>query len=175
MLKKANEPESKDKKTNKVTGQNVNFGKVKSNKSKAVEFEDSKIAYTFTCRRCKKKIEMSQKDVDRYASDGLELPKTCSDCKKALDEEIDVGKCKFCGTVIRMKRSKYEHLQKEGKFFVRSSRVIDGIVFGDDIFDPHHIMIPSLTLSPYKARILLMLGLAYTKNLNTLKEIFIQY
>ena len=72
-------------------------------------------------------------------------------------------------------KKEIEALQKEGTFFVRSSRVIDGIVFGDEVFDPHHIMIPSLTLSPYKARILLMLGLAYTQDLNTLKEIFVQY
>lgn len=72
-------------------------------------------------------------------------------------------------------KKEIETLQKEGKFFVRSSRVIDRIVFGDEVFDPHHIMIPSLTLSPYKARILLMLGLAYTNDLDKLKEIFVQY
>ena len=114
-IKKANEPEDKDKKETLLTGQNVNYGKVKSNKSKAVEFENSKIAYTFTCRRCKKIIEMSQKDVDRFEAAGLELPKTCPDCKKELDEEVEVGKCRFCGTMIRMKRSKFEHLKKEGK------------------------------------------------------------
>ena len=114
-IKKANEPEDKDKKETLLTGQNVNFGKVKSNKSKAVEFEDSKIAYTFKCRRCKKIIEMSPKDVDRFEAAGLELPKTCPDCKKELDEEVEVGKCRFCGTMIRMKRSKFEHLKKEGK------------------------------------------------------------
>lgn len=70
---------------------------------------------------------------------------------------------------------KIAELYKKGIFFVRSSRVIDGIVFGDDVFDPNHIMIPSFTLSAYKARVLLMLALTYTTDLHLLKQIFTHY
>lgn len=114
-IKKANDPDEKKKKPQTRSSKNINFGRVKSNKIKANEYEDTKIAYKYVCRRCNKTIEMLQKDVDRFNAAGLELPKTCPDCKKILEEEIDIGKCKFCGTVIRMRRSKYEHLKKERK------------------------------------------------------------
>jgi L-asparaginase len=72
----------------------------------------------------------------------------------------------------------YEEMKKlneKGVIFVRSSRVVDGIVFGDDVFDPAHICVNSLTLSAHKSRILLMLSLACTKKLSKIQEIFTEY
>lgn len=66
-------------------------------------------------------------------------------------------------------------LHQKGVCFVRASRVLDGIVFGDDVFDPDHICINAFTLSAHKSRILLMLSLAYTKNLEKIQEIFTEY
>ena len=114
-IKTANESLEDTKKTKATTSKNVKFGKVKSNKAKVTEYENYKIAHSYICRRCKKKIEITQKEVDKFMSIGLELPKTCPDCKKLLKEVIDIGKCKYCGNKIQMKRSKYEHLKKDGK------------------------------------------------------------
>lgn len=58
---------------------------------------------------------------------------------------------------------------------VRSSRVLQGIVFDSPFFDPKQATIPSYTLSPQKARILLMLSLAYTKEKEQIRAIFETY
>lgn len=66
-------------------------------------------------------------------------------------------------------------LSKQGIVFVRASRVAQGIVFNDRIFDPDGICIPANTLSGQKARVLLMLALTKTKDINQIREIFKQY
>lgn len=68
-----------------------------------------------------------------------------------------------------------EKLSNEGIVFVRASRVPAGIIFDDDVFDPQHLCIPANTLSPQKARVLLMLCLSRTKNISQIKSIFQQY
>ena len=66
-------------------------------------------------------------------------------------------------------------LSKEGIIFVRSSRVSQGIVFDDSIFDPMHYCISANTLSAQKARVLLMLALTQTHDLEEIKDIFNKY
>ena len=68
-----------------------------------------------------------------------------------------------------------EELSEKGTIFVRSSRISQGIVFDDEIFDPHHLCISSNTLSPQKARVLLMLALTQTHDRDEIREIFLQY
>ncbi|QUN14549.1 asparaginase [Clostridium sp. C1] len=68
-----------------------------------------------------------------------------------------------------------EDLSKRGIIFVRCSRVSQGIVFDDEVFDPHHCCIPGNTLTPQKARVLLMLALTYTHDLDKIKELFNEY
>lgn len=68
-----------------------------------------------------------------------------------------------------------ERLSKEGIVFVRASRVSHGIIFDDAIFDPQHLCIPANTLSAQKARVLLMLALSKTHNIDQIKDIFNQY
>ncbi len=58
---------------------------------------------------------------------------------------------------------------------VRSSRLLEGAVFESKIFDPEQKTIPSFKLSPHKARILLMVALVYTQDLEKLKMIFETY
>ena len=53
--------------------------------------------------------------------------------------------------------------------------LLQGIVFDDEIFDPHHLCISSNTLSPQKARVLLMLALTQTHDRDEIREIFLQY
>lgn len=92
---------------------NVKFGKVKSNIAKVIEYENSNIAYTFICKRCKNKVEMTQKEVEVYSSQGKKLPQYCGECIKKLKEEIEVGKCWYCGKSIKMMRFKYEKNKKQ--------------------------------------------------------------
>lgn len=66
-------------------------------------------------------------------------------------------------------------LSRKGTVFVRASRVNMGIVFEDDIFDPDHVCIASNTLSAQKARVLLMLCLTKTGDIETIKSIFEEY
>lgn len=68
-----------------------------------------------------------------------------------------------------------DELSEKGTIFVRSSRISQGIVFDDEIFDPHHLCISSNTLSPQKARVLLMLALTQTHDRDEIREIFLQY
>lgn len=66
-------------------------------------------------------------------------------------------------------------LSNQGIIFIRSSRVSNGIVFDDTIFDPQQVCIPSNTLSGQKARVLLMLALTKTHQRDDIKQIFSQY
>ena len=50
-----------------------------------------------------------------------------------------------------------------------------GIGFDDEVFDPHHCCIPGNTLTPQKARVLLMLALTYTHDRQRIKEFFNEY
>lgn len=68
-----------------------------------------------------------------------------------------------------------EDLSKQGIVFVRCSRVAQGIVFEDEIFDPHHLCIPGNTLTSQKARVLLMLALSYTNDREKIRTIFHEY
>lgn len=58
---------------------------------------------------------------------------------------------------------------------VRTSRLLEGAAYESEVFDPEHKTIPAYRLSPHKARLLLMLGLAKTKDPEKLKEYFQQY
>lgn len=66
-------------------------------------------------------------------------------------------------------------LSKQGIIFVRASRVHQGIVFDDAIFDPHHYCICANTLSAQKARVLLMLALSQTQDREEIRKIFTEY
>lgn len=66
-------------------------------------------------------------------------------------------------------------LSEKGIVFVRFSRVSEGIVFNDKIFDSNEYCIASNTLSGQKARVLLMLALKKTKNREEIKKIFNEY
>ena len=66
-------------------------------------------------------------------------------------------------------------LSKKGIVFVRTSRVSQGIVFDDIIFDPMHVCIPGNTLSAQKARVLLMLALSMTHDIKEIRDIFNEY
>lgn len=68
-----------------------------------------------------------------------------------------------------------EDLSRQGILFVRASRVNEGIVFADEIFDPYHYCIAANTLSAQKARVLLMLSLSQTKDKNEIVCIFNEY
>ena len=57
---------------------------------------------------------------------------------------------------------------------VRSSRTGNGRVVGREEYDAMG-MIPADTLNPQKARILLMLALTKTKNLEEIKRMFAEY
>lgn len=70
---------------------------------------------------------------------------------------------------------KIEELSQKGIIFVRSSRVTNGIVFDSDVFDPKQVTIPSNTLSPQKARVLLMLCLTQTTDLKKIRQLFSEY
>lgn len=68
-----------------------------------------------------------------------------------------------------------EDLSKQGIVFVRSSRISQGIVYDNDVFDPHQLCVPSNTLSPQKARVLLMLSLLKTNDVATIRKYFQTY
>lgn len=58
---------------------------------------------------------------------------------------------------------------------VRSSRVLEGAVFDSLVFDPNQITIPAYKFSAQKARILLMLSLYCTRNIETIRDFFQEY
>ncbi len=66
-------------------------------------------------------------------------------------------------------------LSQQGIIFVRSSRVNQGVVFKDNIFDPTNACIPANTLSGQKARVLLMLSLMQTNDKTEIENIFSKY
>lgn len=68
-----------------------------------------------------------------------------------------------------------EDLSQQGTIFVRCSRVTQGIIFNDEIFDPHHLCIPGNTLTSQKARVLLMLSLSQTHDIDEIRHIFNEY
>ena len=68
-----------------------------------------------------------------------------------------------------------EKLAEKGTVFVRASRVSQGIVFDDRVFDPMDVCIGANTLSGQKARVLLMLALTITKDVKQIRNIFNQY
>lgn len=71
--------------------------------------------------------------------------------------------------------NKVSELVSNGIVVVRSSRVGHGIVFESKVFDPNAITIPSNTLSSQKARVLLMLALSKTNNIETIRGFFNEY
>lgn len=79
------------------------------------------------------------------------------------------------GNFSRAWQKKIEALSSQGVVFVRASRVAQGIVFEDEIFDPKGLCIPANTLSAQKARVLLMLSLTKTRDLMQIKDIFKHY
>ncbi|WP_459478250.1 asparaginase [Clostridium saccharoperbutylacetonicum] len=68
-----------------------------------------------------------------------------------------------------------ESLELKGIPVVRSSRIGSGIILEDDAMDKYNNCIPSYTLSPPKARILLSLALTKTKDYGQIKKIFAEY
>ncbi len=108
-IEKAANPEDSKKDIAKKT--NVKFGKINTSKGKALEYVNSEIVYSCSCKRCGKKIELTNKEVRRLEEKGYDLPKTCNECKSALAEEITVGQCARCGKKFVMTRGKYEHLK----------------------------------------------------------------
>lgn len=66
-------------------------------------------------------------------------------------------------------------LSNKGIVFVRASRVPNGIVFNDHVFDPHQYCIAANTLSAQKARVLLMLALSQTQDREEIRTIFNEY
>jgi len=58
---------------------------------------------------------------------------------------------------------------------VRTSRIADGEIAGDDQYDHYKNMIVGSNLAPQKARILLQLALTKTKNIDDIKTIFKKY
>lgn len=68
-----------------------------------------------------------------------------------------------------------KELSAQGIVFVRSSRVAQGIVFDDHIFDPDHLCVSANTLSGQKARVLLMLALTKTDDPHRIRKIFELY
>lgn len=70
---------------------------------------------------------------------------------------------------------KVKQLVEQGIVVVRSSRVGHGIVFESAVFDPENLTIPSNTLSPQKARVLLMLCLKLTSDCQKIRQLFNEY
>lgn len=70
---------------------------------------------------------------------------------------------------------KVNDLSHKGIIIVRSSRVGHGIVFESPVFDKDNYTVPSNTLSPQKARVLLMLALSATKEAEKIRQIFNVY
>ena len=66
-------------------------------------------------------------------------------------------------------------LAQQGIKFVRASRVINGIVFDDNVFDPEGHCIGANTLSPVKARVLLMLALSQSDDYHEIEQMFLEY
>lgn len=63
----------------------------------------------------------------------------------------------------------------QGVIVIRSTRTSSGITIYDQVMDGESGTLPSYTLAPQKARILLMLALTKTKNKNEIDRIFREY
>lgn len=68
-----------------------------------------------------------------------------------------------------------EDLIEQGKVIVRASRVNNGMVFENIHFDPSNRCISANTLTGPKARVLLMLALSMTRDIDEIKRIFGEY
>ncbi len=68
-----------------------------------------------------------------------------------------------------------ERVEKCDIPFVRASRVANGPIARDDYYDKSKNVLTSDDLPPQKARILLILALSVTKNVDRIKEIFARY
>nr|WP_315067046.1 asparaginase [uncultured Clostridium sp.] len=68
-----------------------------------------------------------------------------------------------------------KELEDKGIPVVRSSRIGSGIILKDSTIDKYSNCIPSYTLSPQKARILLSLALSKTKDYSEIGKIFAEY
>lgn len=79
------------------------------------------------------------------------------------------------GNYSKLWRQRIEELSAQGIVFVRASRVTNSIIFQDDYFDPKHVCLGANNLSPFKARILLMLALSITKDKGKIKDYFLNY
>lgn len=80
-----------------------------------------------------------------------------------------------CGTFSSEWLKKVQELEVKGIPVVRSSRIGSGIILKDDTIDKSENCIPSNTLAPPKARILLSLALTKTKDFSEIKKIFSEY
>lgn len=68
-----------------------------------------------------------------------------------------------------------QKLESKGIPVVRSSRIGSGIILKDSTIDKYTNCIPSYTLSPPKARILLSLALTKTRDYSEIEKIFAEY
>ena len=105
-----------------------------------------------------------------YAGAKVELLKMMADEHQGI---VIIGS--GSGNYSRVWLQEIERLTNQGIVFVRASRVNQGIVYKSDVFDPHNVCIPSNTLSGQKARVLLMLALSKTRNINEIRRIFDEY
>lgn len=80
------------------------------------------------------------------------------------------------GNMSKAVETTLNKLQQEGIIIVRSTRVPNGIVLRNGaVNDDHNHFIAADTLSPQKARILLMLALTKTTELSTIQNMFWTY
>ncbi|WP_027090385.1 asparaginase [Thomasclavelia saccharogumia] len=105
-----------------------------------------------------------------YAGAKVELLKMMADEHQGI---VIIGS--GSGNYSRVWLQEIERLTNQGIVFVRASRVNQGIVYKSDVFDPHNVCIPSNTLSGQKARVLLMLALSKTRDINEIRRIFDEY
>lgn len=105
-----------------------------------------------------------------YAGAGIEI-------LEALEKECEgiVIAGSGSGNYSKEWMTKVDELSQNSIIVVRSSRVGHGIVFESPVFDQKNYTIPSNTLSPQKARVLLMLALSVTKDVTKIKQIFNVY
>ncbi|MCE5220667.1 MAG: asparaginase [Clostridium sp.] len=80
-----------------------------------------------------------------------------------------------CGTFSSAWLKKIKALEDKGIPVVRSSRIGSGIILKDFSIDKSSNCIPSNTLAPPKARILLSLALTKTKDYSEIEKIFVEY
>ncbi|EGO62724.1 asparaginase [Acetonema longum] len=80
------------------------------------------------------------------------------------------------GNMSQAIKQAFRELQSQGVVIVRSTRVNNGIVSRNGaVDDDHYHFVAADTLSPQKARILLMLALTKTRDTSEIQEIFWRY